>query len=447
LSEAIAVLAGLDLTGLPDQLGGLCVSELQTLLGGVVPVLTRLGGVHSAVLGELTVRTGGTVPSAPLPQTPDVPGPSVAVAHWLRDLTGTTGTTAGSAVRRSGLLRQLPLVLAAVVAGELGTAQAGVLTRLVGALPAQALAEAEPALIEVARGMDPTALGAYVAFLIATWVEPVFEADQRSQEAKRFLTTRREADGMLSGRFRLTTGDSEALLTALEPLARRNALADQRDAGQRRADALVEMCQQLLAFGDLPDAGGFRPQLSYVVPAGWAAGHPPDCTFAELVAASLARTSRLDDLTQDTASGQRPVTDCCASGAWTGPQTRARIEMLLCDARITRVLLQPHGQVATLETLTDPVTKAQRRALAARDHGCVARGCTQPPAFCDAHHLHHLAHGGCTHLDNLVLLCRRHHLLWHQGRLALHHLHVPWLTGHQQPPRTGASTNTHDPPF
>ena len=275
LSEAIAVLAGLDLTGLPDQLGGLCVSELQTLLGGVVPVLTRLGGVHSAVLGELTVRSGGTVPSAPLPNTPQVPGPSVAVAHWLRDLTGTTGTTAGSAVRRSGLLRQLPLVLAAVVAGELGTAQAGVLTRLVGALPAQALAEAEPALIEVARGMDPTALGAYVAFLIATWVEPVFEADQRSQEAKRFLTTRREADGMLSGRFRLTTGDSEALLTALEPLARRNALADQRDAGQRRADALVEMCQQILAFGDLPEAGGFRPRAQLRRPGRLGRRAPP----------------------------------------------------------------------------------------------------------------------------------------------------------------------------
>jgi len=43
LSEAIAVFAGLDLTGLPDQLGGLCVSELQTRLGGVVPVTPSPG--------------------------------------------------------------------------------------------------------------------------------------------------------------------------------------------------------------------------------------------------------------------------------------------------------------------------------------------------------------------------------------------------------------------
>ncbi|MGI8536796.1 MAG: HNH endonuclease signature motif containing protein [Mycobacteriales bacterium] len=74
------------------------------------------------------------------------------------------------------------------------------------------------------------------------------------------------------------------------------------------------------------------------------------------------------------------------------------------------------------------MTTTQRRALAARDHGCAARGCTRPPAFCDAHHLHHLADGGATTVANMTLLCRRHHTLWHQGRLQLSDLHVPWLT-------------------
>ena len=35
----------------------------------------------------------------------------------------------------------------------------------------------------------------------------------------------------------------------------------------------------------------------------------------------------------------------------------------------------------------------------------------------DAHHLEHWADGGCTSLDNLALLCRRHHVLAH---------HSPW---------------------
>jgi hypothetical protein len=29
-------------------------------------------------------------------------------------------------------------------------------------------------------------------------------------------------------------------------------------------------------------------------------------------------------------------------------------------------------------------------------------------------------------MDNLVLLCRRHHVLWHLGKLHLRHLTVPW---------------------
>jgi hypothetical protein len=121
-----------------------------------------------------------------------------------------------------------------------------------------------------------------------------------------------------------------------------------------------------------------------------------------------------------------PAEHACATAAWTGPATRTRIETMLCEARITRVLLDSIGQVRALETLTDTVTPAQRRALAARDGGCAHRGCTRPPAACDAHHLQALADDGPTTLSNLVLLCRRHHLLWHLGKTTLHDLHVPW---------------------
>ena len=48
--------------------------------------------------------------------------------------------------------------------------------------------------------------------------------------------------------------------------------------------------------------------------------------------------------------------------------------------------------------------------------------------MCDAHHLTHRADGGATTLRNLVLLCRRHHVLWHLGKLTLDQLHVPWLS-------------------
>jgi hypothetical protein len=46
--------------------------------------------------------------------------------------------------------------------------------------------------------------------------------------------------------------------------------------------------------------------------------------------------------------------------------------------------------------------------------------------MCDAHHLELRSDGGATTLSNLVLLCRRHHVLWHLGKIRLHHLTVSW---------------------
>ena len=37
----------------------------------------------------------------------------------------------------------------------------------------------------------------------------------------------------------------------------------------------------------------------------------------------------------------------------------------------------------------------------------------------DAHHIHHWADGGATHINNLVLQCRHHHRLVHEGGFGL----------------------------
>ncbi|HXJ66316.1 MAG TPA: HNH endonuclease signature motif containing protein, partial [Actinomycetota bacterium] len=38
-----------------------------------------------------------------------------------------------------------------------------------------------------------------------------------------------------------------------------------------------------------------------------------------------------------------------------------------------------------------------------------------PSGWCEAHHVVHWADGGDTKLHNLVLLCRRHHRMLHDG--------------------------------
>ncbi len=55
--------------------------------------------------------------------------------------------------------------------------------------------------------------------------------------------------------------------------------------------------------------------------------------------------------------------------------------------------------------------------------------------MCDAHHLTARDDGGPTELNNLCLLCRRHHVLWHLGKITLNDLHLPWLSpGDVDPP-------------
>jgi hypothetical protein len=435
-----ALAAAVDaLVGLPVEAMG--PAQLQALIAGVGPSVDRLVGLLSAAAGRLQDSAGGTVPTRD--------GGSRTVASWLAEARCTSPAAAGGQLRIARLLRSLPAVAAAVLAGVLTQDKAAVLARLVGTIEAAALIEAQPALIAVAADRDPAELAAGVSQLIATHYEPALDQDMAAARRQRFWQSRPDG-ALVRGSFAFPAEDFETVATVLGPLAGRQGRTDDRTAGQRRADAAVEVFEQVLRHGELPEHGGQRPQLSYVLPADWAARQHgqtscPHCrrcwqhrppTLTDTVTAGRpeqpgpARTARPDPL---------PAELGCATAAWTGPQTRPRIEALLCEARISRVLLDHTGQVHGLRALRATVTPTQRRALAARDNGCARRGCTRPAAMCDAHHLIPLAAGGPTTRSNLVLLCRRHHLLWHLGTITHHDLHIPW---HRSTPEHLAQANS-----
>ncbi|TDJ26871.1 MAG: HNH endonuclease [Gammaproteobacteria bacterium] len=71
------------------------------------------------------------------------------------------------------------------------------------------------------------------------------------------------------------------------------------------------------------------------------------------------------------------------------------------------------GEVLNVGRKTRVIPTAIRRALRARDGGCQYPGCSQS-RYVDGHHIVHWADGGETKLDNLVLICRRHHTLVHE---------------------------------
>lgn len=95
---------------------------------------------------------------------------------------------------------------------------------------------------------------------------------------------------------------------------------------------------------------------------------------------------------------------------------------LTCDGEIARLILDPQSRPLDLGRSTRVVTAALRRALDARDGGCVMPGCDRPPRWCEAHHVQHWADGGRTDISNLALTCSKHHHELHLGhwRISMH---------------------------
>jgi hypothetical protein len=61
--------------------------------------------------------------------------------------------------------------------------------------------------------------------------------------------------------------------------------------------------------------------------------------------------------------------------------------VLRCDPDLFALVVDSLGVPLDMGRHVRLATAAQRRALAARDGGCVFPGCTLPPQWCDAHHL------------------------------------------------------------
>jgi hypothetical protein len=90
-----------------------------------------------------------------------------------------------------------------------------------------------------------------------------------------------------------------------------------------------------------------------------------------------------------------------------------------CDAGLVHWLdssssEHPGGEPLSIGRKSRTIPPAIGRALKRRDGGCRFPGCTNTH-FVDAHHIQHWADGGETAMENLVLLCRNHHRLVHEG--------------------------------
>lgn len=93
---------------------------------------------------------------------------------------------------------------------------------------------------------------------------------------------------------------------------------------------------------------------------------------------------------------------------------------IACDTRVIPVVMGGPGEVLDVGRATRTIPPAIRRALIARDQGCVWPGCDRAPIHCDGHHIQHWLDDGPTSLVNLALLCHSHHHRLHKYNLMLH---------------------------
>ncbi|MEU4531432.1 DUF222 domain-containing protein [Micromonospora ureilytica] len=209
--------------------------------------------------------------------------------------------------------------------------------------------------------------------------QAALEAEARRAAHDRHLTLSEQTDG----RLRLTgTLDAEAaglLRATIDPLTAPSGPDDTRSPGQRRHDALAEVCRLALRIGELPDSGGDSAQI--VV------------------------TTSYDGLARQLSTGALDI------GLELTPDA---VRRLACDATILPAVLGGTGQVLDVGRQRRLITGPLRRALVLRDRGCAFPGCDRPPRWCDAHHIRHWADGGTTSLGNAVLLCGHHHRHVHQ---------------------------------
>jgi hypothetical protein len=307
----------------------------------------------------------------------------LSTKQWMRRFCRMSASTAATTVRTARALDDMEIVAKVARAGDV-TEPA---LRQVAAARARHPRDFplhEPVFADIAAYLGPSELRTAVAH----WSQQIDDASGLApvdrQRQRRRLSMSQTYEDMWSLSGMLDTESGHVVATALRTVAEPGNLDadDTRTHPQRMADAVAEIARFWLDHSEcVGTSGGDKPHVTVIV------------DYAHLVEA-VGGPARVED----------------------APITHDALRRLACDAGIVRVVLDGEGQPLEVGRKVRTVTPAIRRALDLRDRGCRWDGCDAPLGWCDAHHLVHWADGGPTNLDNMVLLCRRHHTATHEGR-------------------------------
>jgi Domain of unknown function (DUF222) len=296
---------------------------------------------------------------------------------WLRHHTRRSGRDAARCTKTARRLRELPVTAGAyrdgvLSGGHIQAIVANLKDRTAG-LFADHEAELVPELARLSVAETAVAMQDWARRAEAVvGDDPDQPQPERSLHLSRILDGRRE----LSGSFDPEGG--AVIATALRLASTRDVNGEPaRSPAQRRGDALVDLCRWYLDHQQHRRGGRHRPHLNII--------------------------ASLDDLER---RGQGRLIDGSILDATT-------VQRLVCDAGVHRVITDGRSSILDYGTTTRTVPANLFNALVIRDRHCRFPGCDRPPEWTEAHHVRWVTRGGTTALDNLVLLCSRHHHLLH----------------------------------
>jgi hypothetical protein len=341
---------------------------------------------------------------------------AVSASSWLASHTDVTRPHAKRRVRTARFAFRHPATGDALADGGLSAANAETLA-LLATRRRKTFVGDEDVILEHAPKLSPDAF----AIMMRKWREYADDLEAKDATSKafeeRFFRLTDTLDGAKIDGF--SDPEAAALVrAALDAIDRpdpTNGPVKPRSLGQRYADALVDLAKASLARTQR--GGRFTPNIDAVLDVNRIAGHPPVDLYGD-----PGMPGHGD------AIGRRPISP-------------ATIERLLCDCNIGRVIMRGASEILDIGRRSRTVTRAQWRALIRRDQHCRFPGCDRPAEWTDVHHTRRWIDGGRTDLDDLVLLCRFHHVLCHEGHWTLTRQPDGTITATKPEPHP-----THTPP-
>lgn len=372
--------------------------ELKDLLCRLARTRAGIDALEAAAIAEMDRRGCHVTDGA------------VSTKTWLAHHTGVTRAIAGARVRLAKRLARMPVMAAGLAAGEVTEPHARCLARCLTPRTLEAFARDEAMLTDRARELGADLFDTVITRWLAVNDQDGPEPGGAPSElhASRTFGSRVRVDGELDA------DDGAEFLAELDALYdqlwQEDQAADETDplkhrtTAERNAAALVEMARRSSAT-HADDEEDTAPMAA--APRG---GRP-------------RRRQLIAVVDIDPSEGELPATGTLDDGSIL---PRSTIERWLCDCAISRVLLQGRSLPLDLGQVTYTPSAAQRRALVARDRGCIVDGCDRRPRWCDAHHVVPFPEGP-TDLRNLVLLCSRHHKHIHADVIKLLWVDDQWL--------------------